>query len=85
MFKGKTKSGFEFEIDEKIKDDYRFFETLCQAEENPILATKVINMLLGEEEKERLLKHVEKDGFVSQADVLEEVTEIIRSAGDIKN
>lgn len=85
MLKGKTKSGFEFEIDERIKDDYRFFEALYQVEENPILAPKLINMLLGEDEKERLLKHIEKDGFVSQTDVLKEVTEIIRSAGDIKN
>lgn len=85
MLKGKTKSGFEFNIDEKIVNDYRFFELLSEVEDNYLLTPKLVNKILGLEGKERLIKHLEKNGFVDSEDVLTEVGEIIQKVGEIKN
>lgn len=85
MLKGKTKSGFEYEIDERIASDYRFFELIAEAEENYLLVPKLVNKILGEDGKNRLIKHLEKDGFAESEEVLKEVSEIIQKVGELKN
>lgn len=87
MLRGKTESGFEYELDDDVLDDYELLEMFCKIDEGETnLTTKMVNMLLGEEQKERLKNHVRaKSGRVSARRLLVEVTEILNSTKEGKN
>lgn len=87
MLTGKTKSGFEFEIDEEILDDYDFLELLCKIDEGEItLVIKMVDHLLGAEQKEKLKEHVRTEtGRVSAKRLLEEMMEIFNETKEGKN
>lgn len=85
MLKGKTKTGFEFEIDSRVLDNYELLELLSEVEENPLVVTKVLSLLLGEK-KQELIDHVrEEDGFVSSEKMMEEFEEIFKASDQVKN
>lgn len=86
--KGKTQSGFEFEIDERIKTDWRITDAIAdsQSDDNmkKIMAGKRLSeLLLGKEDMDRLIKHVAdlNDGFVPTEKIMEELTDIIKFDG----
>lgn len=82
MLQGKTKSGFEFEIDEKQLDDMEYVEMLAEIEDNILAFPKVIAATLGEEGKKRLYDHLrDENGRVPVAEVTEEFKEILTVAG----
>lgn len=87
MLRGTTKSGFEFEIDEEILDDYDFLELLCHIDGGETsLTIKMVDTLLGEEQKEKLKEHVRTaSGRVSAKKLLEEVGEIFDATKNLKN
>lgn len=85
MTKGTLDSGFEFEIDETRLDDMRFLEDLAAMDENPLLMPRVIERMLGKEQKERLYTHLEKDGKVSIADFSAAISEIFEKSSKLKN
>ena len=87
MLQGKTKSGFSFAVDEEILDDYDMLEMLCKIDEGQTsLTIKMVNTLLGEEQKEKLKSHVkEKCGRVSAKVLLAEVMEIFSATKEGKN
>lgn len=87
MLRGKTESGFEFEIDQEIFDDYDFLELLCQIDEGETqLTIKMVDRLLGKEQKERLKEHVRTEsGRVSAKKLLAEVKEIFNATKEGKN
>lgn len=86
MIKGKTKSGFKFKIDETKLNDYRFMKDLSKMEENPLRFPAVLEKLLGEEQEEALLEHLEdENGHVDAEKVAEELAEILSSGKETKN
>lgn len=85
MTKGTLDSGFEFEIDETRLDDMRFLEDLAAMDENPLIMPRVIERMLGKEQKERLYTHLEKDGKVSIADFSAAISEIFEKSSKLKN
>lgn len=87
MRKGKTESGFEFEINEKDLDDYRFMKMLADAQDDVLVFTKVVTRLLGADQEQRLCKHLEdENGRVPTETLVNTVTEIMTIAGeDVKN
>ena len=87
MLRGKTESGFEFELDDDVLDDYELLELFCKIDEGETsLTTKMVDTLLGEEQKERLKDHVRvKSGRVSSKRLLAEITEILNSTREGKN
>lgn len=87
MLRGKTESGFEYELDDDVLDDYELLELFCQIDEGETsLTVKMVDTLLGEEQKERLKDHVRaKSGRVSAQRLLAEVTEILNSTKEGKN
>lgn len=83
MLKGKTKSGFEFEIDKTRLDDMEFVEALADVEENFLKFPKVCEMLLGKEQKKKLYDHLRtEDGKVPVGLMNETITEIMILAGE---
>ena len=90
MLEGKTQSGFEYKVDEKMAEDWRFIRltkkmTKGSSEDKIAALDDALIMILGsEEEAERLLQHIEEqnEGYVPTDKVVEEFNEIIAS---IKN
>lgn len=83
MLKGKTKSGFEFEIDEKLMDDMEVLEAIAKVEEGDVFFPAMITKILGEKQKNAFYDHIRtKKGTVPIAKAVELFTEIMDSAGD---
>lgn len=86
---GTTKSGFKFEVDEEAIKSMEFVELLSDWNENRLLMGKVINFMLGEDQKEKLYKHVRGDKrFTPAEDVENEIDEIfglVNEAPETKN
>lgn len=86
MISGKTKSGFEFTVDDEKLNDMRFVDALAEAMEDTFKAPKVIKMLLGEEQKEALYTHLETEkGNVPIEAVMEAIEEIMGATAETKN
>lgn len=84
--KGTTFSGFSYVIDPERLDDYRLFELLSEAMEDAIKMPKFVSKVLGEEQKEALLSHLEdKEGRVSIEKMEKEMTEIFSQSTPTKN
>lgn len=86
MLKGKTKSGFAYEVSDETLDDYELFEILTEVDKNPLLVPKMVKLLLGETQRQKLLDHLRDDkGKVSISAVGVEVMEIFESNNKAKN
>ncbi|MBR5577549.1 MAG: hypothetical protein IKW28_00975 [Lachnospiraceae bacterium] len=87
MIKGKTRSGFEFQLDENVMNNMELIEGLAAVDQGDITALpKVLVKLLGSETKEALYNHVRsEDGRVPIDLLVEEVKEIFSASKEIKN
>lgn len=87
MVKGETKSGFKFQLNEEAMNDMEFIELLAKTEESVTALPKVIEMVLGEDQKKKLYDHIRtKDGRVPLEAVNDEISEIFDIAGEeVKN
>lgn len=85
--KGKTTSGFEYEIDGESLDDYELLEDLCELDNgNTAKITSVLNRLLGKEQKEHLKEHLRtENGRVPMSKMMIEIEEIFKNAKAGKN
>lgn len=51
MYKGKTASGFEFEIDESALNNMELVDALAASEEDPLEVSRVVRLLLGDAQR----------------------------------
>lgn len=80
MKKGKTTTGFEFTLTDERLNNYELMEAINEVEINPLISVKVVDLLLGKEQSEKLKNHVRTDdGFVPSDKLMEELTEILQS------
>lgn len=91
MIKGKTESGFAFQIDEEARDDMELLDAILKldAGERQYMS-EVVERLLGEEQRNKLYDHCRgKSGRVLASKVLSEVNgifEVIQNSdSDLKN
>ena len=83
MLKGKTKSGFEFEIDEAVADDLELLEDIAKADKDVTAFPGVLEKILGTEQKKTLYDHLRGvNGRVSIQSAVDEFTEIMNIAGE---
>lgn len=83
--KGTTKSGFQFEISEDVKDDYELLEDYAELATNQLVVTRLLTHLLGKEQKAALMEHCRTEsGRVSTEQMMTEVFEITESLNDLK-
>ena len=85
MVTGKTKSGFEYSIDERIVKDYRYVRALAKlnkgdSAEKFIAFDQISTLMLGDKVDD-LITHVETlhDGYAPIEAIGAEVTEIIEA------
>lgn len=78
MIKGKTTSGFEFEVDERMLKDMRFVRVFRAWQKNNFAEADVLDYILGEAGARKLEDHLaDKDGFVDCDKVAGEIGEIL--------
>lgn len=88
MTKVQTKSGFVWEVNEKIVADWDFVDMLCDTESEDetvkiVASRNAIKMLLGKDGAAALAEHVkDKDGIKNSAKVFAEFKEIMRQLGE---
>ena len=86
MMTGKTTCGFEFVVDEKKLDNMDLVDAIAESDKNPIAITKVITLILGPEQKQRLYEHLRtEDGRVPIEEATRVVVEIFQSSNTGKN
>lgn len=85
--KGKTTTGFAFEITADARDDYELFEDLVQLDSgNVAVMPRILSRLLGEKQKAALLEHCrdEKTGRVSTVSLNAELRRIMATVQALK-
>ncbi|MBO1909729.1 hypothetical protein [Sporosarcina sp. 6E9] len=86
MITGETSSGFKYEIPEENLNNYELVEVLGELEENPLLISKTVTLLLGKEQREKLKDHLRTEGGTVPTDkISEEIMEIFNSQRETKN
>ena len=87
MTKGKTETGFEFELSDEAVDNYELLEILTDIDKGQgKKIVDAIDMLLGEEQRNRLKEHVrEKNGRVSTKAMWKEFVSILGEANGKKS
>lgn len=87
MIRGKLESGFEYEIAEEVRDNMELLDAIVEADENPLAVSKVVKLLLGENQRRKLYDHLRTDkGNVPILAVSNAVAEIFRGSGQaVKN
>lgn len=85
MIKGTTQTGFKFSIDPDAVKDMEFIELAADAEENGLLLPKMIEHILGKEQKKKLYDHVRNSkGRVMVEDVSEEIKDVFNAISSEK-
>lgn len=82
---GKTKTGFEYEIDKKILNDYELLEEIDNIDKNPLIIIKLLKRLLKEEQLEKLKEHIRNEEGIVPIDKMEkELIDIFDGINEIK-
>lgn len=83
---GVTKTGFTYSVLEKNLKNYELVEVLGELESNPLTLPKVLKLLLGKEQTDKLKDHVrDKDGIVDTEKISAELQDIFEAQARLKN
>lgn len=87
MIKGITSTGFKFEIEDDVLDDWNILKYLKKIDEGEIeYIIDVVPLLLGKEQEEKLEKHLKEfEGRIRMTSMAKEISEIMESGKDLKN
>lgn len=82
---GVTKSGFAYSILEKNIKNYELVEALGELDTNPLALPRVLNLLLGKEQTQKLKDHVrDEDGIIDTEKVTLELEDIFKAQEHLK-
>lgn len=83
---GETQTGFAFSIMQNALNNFELVEYFQEMDENPFVLPKIIEMLLGKEQKKALYDHVrDKDGMVPADAIEAEIADILGASTELKN
>lgn len=87
MLKGISASGFEFEIDEEVLDDWEMIELLQEIDDGSVgKIAKAIVFLLGKEQYKKLKNFIKaRDGKIKASVMIDEFTSIMNAEKEVKN
>lgn len=87
MITGSTPSGFAFEIDDDVLDDYELLEALVHVDHGEVGEIfEAVRRLLGPEQEKKLKDHVRRpSGRVSAKGMAAAVGEILSACKELKN
>jgi hypothetical protein len=84
--KGKTPSGFKFEISERRLNNYELLELIGEVDEgNGQAFPKVLKLLFGDEQAKAFKDHLrEEDGIVPTEKIAEELKSVFETIREVK-
>lgn len=84
LVKGKTKSGFEFEVDSGHLANWELLEMIAELQNgNGLLAFTVLRTILGDDQKKRLYDHCRDDKGMVPVDAMNaEISDIFAALGE---
>lgn len=86
MIKGKTKSGFEFEISAETLESWELLELINAVEDEPVKIVKLVTLLLGNEQKKKLIEHLGGHPSIQQMNAaITEIFDACKGDETIKN
>ena len=89
MIKGKTESGFEFEIDPEAVDDMDFLERLGKASEDITKMPGVMEEVLGSEGRAKMYDFIRTESgrvpIRAAMDIFDEILTIANNSNEAKN
>mgnify|MGYP001003981516 CR=1 FL=1 len=82
---GVTKSGFAYSIPKKNLNNFELVEALGEIEDNPLVLPKVLKLLLGKEQTQKLKNHLrDNDGIVDTDKMTAELEDIFKAQKKLK-
>lgn len=83
---GTTESGFQYNIDQEVMDDYELLEDLCEVDNgNAGKITTAARRLLGDDQLKALKEHLRNEkGRVPASKMIEEISQIFKDQS-VKN
>ena len=82
---GVTKSGFSYLIPMKNLNNYELLEYMVEVDGNPLLLPKVLKMILGKEQTEKLKNHLrDADGIIDTEKMTAELEDIFKAQQKLK-
>lgn len=86
ILKGKTESGFEYEIPKKRLRNYYLLKSVAKVEKQDLEETETfLNLLFGKEQALAFLKHLEDEDEIVDSEVLfADVKSIFDKSNDLK-
>lgn len=88
MITGTTKTGFEYEIEEEVLDDWTLLRKLCEVDAGNLAPLpECLDILLGPEQEKKLEEHCKskKSGRVLASKMIAEMMDIFNSNKQGKN
>jgi len=84
--KGKTPSGFKFEISERRLNNYELLELIGEVDEgNGQAFPKVLKLLFGEEQAKAFKDHLrEEDGIIPNKKIADELKAVFETVQEVK-
>mgnify|MGYP007033979686 FL=1 len=84
--KGKTPSGFKFEISERRLNNYELLELIGEVDEgNGQAFPKVLKLLFGEEQAKAFKDHLrEEDGIIPNEKIADELKAVFETVKEVK-
>lgn len=84
--KGKTPSGFKFEISERRLNNYELLELIGEVDEgNGQAFPKVLKLLFGEEQSKSFKDHLrEEDGIIPNEKIADELKAVFETVQEVK-
>lgn len=80
------KNGLSLKLTQARLNNYELIEKLSEVDENPLVAPKILTLLLGDKQKKALIESLrDEDGFVPTNKVIEALEEIFLGAKETKN
>ena len=85
--KTQLKDGFEVSVNEGCLNDWRFLSMLRKIDKGDtgLIVDIAETILGGEEEVEKLAKHLEVDGITPADAMIAAIAELIEAVGELKN
>lgn len=85
--KAKLKDGFEVELNESCSNDWHYLTILRKIDKGDtgLIVDAAETLLGGEEQVEKLAKHLEVDGITPLDKMVEAITELMDSVNKLKN
>lgn len=85
MIKGKTKTGFEYRLQDYVLDDFEVLELVGAVDEGNLTAlSKLLTALLGDEQKKVYLEHVKsiKKTHISTEVITEDIKALFENLSE---